>query len=172
MEKRKSLYDKAIELCLNQNEVAQAVGRTVYYTFNHEQDAMVHQFYGHLVQVQPSTNSFKDQCEESEYGTALDYLYIVNHNKEEAKQYIKQLGLTVESWNKRIHFGYKRFKQKLYNAFLLYSQESSNFNITNEGKTFEINLRGRIMFDKYLREARKCYGNVIFGIESIYENIK
>lgn len=169
MEKRVNLYDDTIELCKSNNEIAQAVGRTIYYTFTHEQDAMVHQFYGKLLQT--NTNStFEDICEDnSEYGNALDYLYIVNHNKEKAKQYIKQIGFTIEEYNKRIHFGYKRFRQKLYNAYLLYNQEKNNhFDIRNESKTFELNLSKQVVFDKMIKEAKAKYGEIVYGIENIY----
>lgn len=173
MKKRVNLYDAAVELCTNNNEIAQAVGRTIYYMFKHEQDAMVHQFYGHLLQIEPHKN-FEDICEEhSEYGNALDYLYIVNNNNNEAKQYIKQLGFTLEDYNKRIYFGYKRFKQKLYNAFMLYNIEKHNdFNIKNESKTYELNLSKQIAFDKLIKEVKNKYGEITFGIEKIYKILK
>lgn len=169
MEKRVNLYDKVIVMCSNDNIIASSVGRTVYYTFKHEQDAMTHQFYGYLLQNKP-TEEFDNVCEKSEYGNALDYLYIVNKNKEEASKYIKELGFTFEQWNKRIYFGYKRFKQKLYNAYLLYiQQKNANFNITNESKTFEINLINQVYFDRMINEAKKKYGQLEFDIETIYQ---
>ena len=169
LKKRVNLYDAAVDLCRTDNEVAQAVGRTVYYTFAHEQDAMVHQFYGNLLQTK-TNERFEDICNNNtEYGNALDYLYIVNNNKEEAKQYIKRLGFTIEQYNKRIYFGYKRFKQKLYNAYLLYnSQRNKEFDIKNESKTFEINLSKQAIFDKLMNESKTKYGKISYGIEKIY----
>lgn len=169
LKKRVNLYDAAVILCRTDNEVAQAVGRTVYYTFAHEQDAMVHQFYGNLLQTK-TNERFEDICENNtEYGNALDYLYIVNNNKEEAKQYIKRLGFTIEQYNKRIYFGYKRFKQKLYNAYLFYnSQKNKDFGIKNESKTFEINLSKQAIFDKLMNEAKSKYGKIVYGIEKFY----
>lgn len=169
MEKRINLYDAAVELCRNTDEIAQAVGRTIYYTFTHEQDAMVHQFYGNLLQTK-TNEAFEYVCENnSEYGNALDYLYIVNNNKEKAKQYIKQIGFNVEQYNKRIYFGYKRFKQKLYNAYLLYnSQKNKKFDIKNESKTFEINLSKQAIFDRLMNEAKSKYGKIVYGIEKFY----
>lgn len=167
MGKRENLYDNAIKMCSSDNEVETAVGRSVYYTFKHEQDAMVHQFYGYLLQKKPFGNIEKI-IENSEYGNALDYLDIVRDNKEEAAKYIKQLGLTVGQWNKRIHFGYKRFRQKIYNAYLLYNKQKEHGNYKNESKTFELNLRGQMIFDTFLRNARKKYGDVSFGIEEVY----
>lgn len=171
MEKRKSLYDTAIELCTNKDETVQAVGRTIYYTFKHEQDAMTHQFYGYLLQNKPN-GSFEDVCKKSEYENALNYLWIVNHNKEKAKTLIREIGLTIEQYNKRVHYGYKRFKQKLYNAYLLYKQEKNTFSLKNESRTFEISLKGQVIFDTYLREARKKYNDIEFDIETIYKSIK
>lgn len=171
MQKRINLYDIAVEMCGYENTIAQSVGRTVYYTFKHEQDAMVHQFYGHLLQTK-TNKDFEEICEESEYSNALNYLHIVNQNKEEARKYIKETGLTYEQWNKRVYFGYKRFKQKLYNAYILYTQQkNSGFSIKNESKTFEINLINQVYFDKMIQEAREKYGKIEFGIETIYSEI-
>lgn len=170
MKKRVNLYNDVIKLCGNNDSIAQAVGRTVYYTFKHEQDAMVHQFYGNLLQTQ-TNKDFENICEDnSEYGNALDYLYVVNDNKDDAKRYIQQLGFSFEQYNKRIYFSYKRFKQKLYNAYILYiSQKHNDFDIKNESKTFELNLSKQIIFDKLMREAKEKYGKIIFGIENIYK---
>lgn len=170
MKKRVNLYNDVIKLCGNNDSIAQAVGRTVYYTFKHEQDAMVHQFYGNLLQTQ-TNEDFENICEDnSEYGNALDYLYVVNNNKDDAKRYIQQLGFSFEQYNKRIYFSYKRFKQKLYNAYILYiSQKHNDFDIKNESKTFELNLSKQIIFDKLMREAKEKYGKIIFGIENIYK---
>jgi len=169
MQKRVSLYDIAVEMCGYENGIAQSVGRTIYYTFKHEQDAMVHQFYGHLLQTSLDKD-FEELYRESEYANALDYLYNVKQNKEEARKYIEKLGLTIEQYNKRIYFGYKRFRQKLYNAYLLYNQQKNNgFNMKNESKTFEINLKSQVIFDKMIREASKKYGKIEFGIEAIYQ---
>lgn len=170
MKKRVNLYNDVIKLCGNNDSIAQAVGRTVYYTFKHEQDAMVHQFYGNLLQTQ-TNEDFENICEDnSEYGNALDYFYVVNNNKDDAKRYIQQLGFSFEQYNKRIYFSYKRFKQKLYNAYILYiSQKHNDFDIKNESKTFELNLSKQIIFDKLMREAKEKYGKIIFGIENIYK---
>lgn len=167
MEKRVRLYEKVIEMCQEKDDVAVAVARTVYYTFKHEQDAMVHQFYANLLQNKPFGN-VENILLKSEYGNALYFLEDVKTNKEEAAKYIKELGFTVGQWNKRIHYGYKRFKQKLYNAYLLYTQQNNNFDIQKESKTFEINLRGKVIFDEYLREANKRYGDIKLMNESIY----
>lgn len=167
MEKRVNLYDKVISMCSCDDYMAIAVAKTVYYTFKHEQDAMAHQFYAYLCQENPSSE-IDEILENSEYGRALDYLYVINNNKEEAKPFIKELGFTIEQWNKRIYYGYKRFRQKLYNAFLYYMQTMTYPKLKNESKTFEINLRGQIVFDCFLREARRKYGNVELAVESIY----
>ena len=170
MKKRVNLYNDVIKLCGNTDSIAQAVGRTVYYTFKHEQDAMVHQFYGNLLQTK-TNEDFENICEDnSEYGNALDYLYVVNNNKDDAKRYIQQLGFSFEQYNKRIYFSYKRFKQKLYNAYILYiSQKHNDFDIKNESKTFELNLSKQIIFDKLMREAKEKYGQITYGIENIYK---
>ena len=169
LKKRVNLYDAAVTLCRTGNEVAQAVGRTVYYTFAHEQDAMAHQFYGNLLQTK-TNERFEDICEKNtEYGNALDYLYIVNNNKEEAKQYIKQIGFTIEQYNKRIYFGYKRFKQKLYNAYLFYNfQKNKEYDFKNESKSFEINLSKLAVFDRLMNGAKSKYGKIVYGIEEFY----
>lgn len=166
MQKRENLYNEVIKMCSATDYVASSVGRTVYYTFNHEQDAMVHQFYGYLLQEKPFGN-WDDIIENSELGNAMDVLYIVNNNKQKAVKFIKQLGFSVSQWNKRIHFGYIRFKQKLFNAYKFY-QSQKTINLQNESHTFEINLTTQIEFDKYWRKSIKKYGNIDFGTETIY----
>ena len=104
----------------------------------------------------------------SEYGNANKSLKIVNQYKEKAIEAIKELGFNVEQYNKRIHYGYKRFKQKLYNAYLLYSQQKNSFDITNESKTFELNLKSQIFFHNFLMEAMKKHGDVDLNTEIIY----
>ena len=82
--------------------------------------------WGNLLQTK-TNEDFENICEDnSEYGNALDYLYVVNNNKDDAKRYIQQLGFSFEQYNKRIYFSYKRFKQKLYNAYILYISQKHN----------------------------------------------
>ena len=168
MQKQVNLYDNVIKMCLNNDVISSAVARTVYYTFKHEQDAMVHQFYGYLLQNGINDDFEKLIIDNSEYGNANKSLKIVNQYKEKAIEAIKELGFNVEQYNKRIHYGYKRFKQKLYNAYLLYSQQKNSFDITNESKTFELNLKSQIFFHNFLMEAMKKHGDVDLNTEIIY----
>ena len=112
---------------------------------------------------------YKTQLGTTEKKAIFSFKNPVNNNKEEAKQFIKQIGFTIEQYNKRIYFGYKRFKQKLYNAYLLYnSQKNKEFGFKNESKTFEINLSKQAIFDRLMNEAKSKYGKIVYGIEKIY----
>lgn len=128
MEKRNDLYHNAIMMAQSRNRLTSAIGKTIYYTFSHEQDAMVHQFYGFLLQNK-GILGFNEALRHSEYANAVNALKEALDLKGDAAEVIKQTGLSVKQWKMRVHFGYKRFKQKMYNVYLRWFQERERRNI-------------------------------------------
>lgn len=167
-EKNESFYDKAIKLASSTNRVERAVGFVTYYTFRHEQDAMVHQFYGYLLQNDTLNKSFDELLRQSEYSKALAALEIVKRNKKEAGQYVYKLGINIRQWNYRVHYQYKRFRQKLYNAFLRHAVIDQKKTVS-ENKCRDINLRNIIVGHLELEKLFERYPRIQYGIESIYE---
>ena len=92
---------------------------------------------------------------------------IIKSNKNEASKYIYGLGMTIKQWNYRIHYQYKRFKQKLYNAFLRYTVIDKK-QVVIENKGYDINLRHIISAQMEVDELFKRFPNIDWGIEGIY----
>ena len=64
------LYEKVKEMLTDEDENRQIVAKALYYTFAHERDAFVHQFYGFLCQEKPLHLSFEELLKYSEYKNA------------------------------------------------------------------------------------------------------
>lgn len=166
--KNESFYDNVVKMAQSSNPIERAVGFATYYTFRHEQDAMVHQFYGYLLQNNIDGQSFDNLLKHSEYNKAIEALNIIKDNKKEASKYIYKLGIDIRQWNYRIHYQFKRFRQKLYNAFIRYTVIDQNKTV-DENKGRDINLRYIIKSQMAINEIFEHYPNIEFGIEKIYE---
>ena len=77
-EKRVDLYDKVRELIGFQKDEAYIVGNAIYYSFHHEIDAFVHEFYGFLNQEKSNHLNFEQLLKYSEYMNALSIMYLLN----------------------------------------------------------------------------------------------
>lgn len=121
MQKKVDLYDAVIKLNQSSDNDNRNIGYSLYFTFKHEQDAMTHQFYALLKEYDFNINDFELFLNKySEYKNAISALKQVKLiNKIKLKSILNEIGLSIVDYNKRIHYSYKRFKQKLYNAFKL-----------------------------------------------------
>ena len=95
---------------------------------------------------------------------------IINLSDLIADKILKQAPLKQTQISKiNIYFGYKRFKQKLYNAYLFYNfQKNKEYDFKNESKSFEINLSKLAVFDRLMNEAKSKYGKIAYGMEKFY----
>lgn len=120
-QKDETLYDKVIKL-YNQgikedNIDKQYVALNVYYSFKTEQDAMAHQFYATLVNLQTKGPFANVIYRYSEYNNALNaYQYVLN-NKFKCLNYIHQLGFSEKDYFKHTRQALCRFYQKSKNAY-------------------------------------------------------
>ena len=167
LEKNDNFYNNVIKMASSSNQIERAVGFSTYYTFRHEQDAMVHQFYGFLLQNDVKGKSFEELLKNSEYDKAIYALNIIKANKREASKYVYKLGISIKQWNYRLHYQYKRFRQKLYNAFLRYTIIDQQQTV-KENKGYDINLRYIINSQMEIDRIFKQYPDIEYGIETIY----
>lgn len=133
--------------------------KLVYYTFIHEQDAFAHQFYG-LISSEQMEGSFEELVGYLEVYNDFKrcrsyYKNMVNRDRKTASELLKYLGMTFEDFNKRIHFGGKRFYNKLYRVYLRHSYEMSQV-----GMSFETMQKAMIGRTMVLSEYRKRYKNI------------
>lgn len=159
MEKRESLYDKCADFTDSSDETKRKVGWLTYMTFPHEQDAMAHQFYAQLMEMQ--TISHIEYCirHYSEYRIIESLMEYIKTHKNEIKPYVNELGFTVGQWYKRIHFAERRIIKKLCNAFVKYSLDRKNKTNINES------LRTHKIFMKY----KDVFDGIKYGLESFYK---
>jgi hypothetical protein len=165
MEKRAELYDKAIKLLANGNSNIDAyyVGLCCYYSFKHEQDAFVHQFYTRLKQMGKRGHFdyfIKDyqpyQTISKAYEVLLDF-----QDNERIMKAINYLGFTRKQFINLIYYRLKRFDKKLYNAYRRYMGETATLTEGNVDRFI------REMEDR-LKETKKRGYEVEWGLESIY----
>lgn len=166
MEKRKVLYDKVRKLldCGRKNIDAYYVGLSCYYSFKHEQDAFVHQFYTKLKQSEKRDGFDKFIKEYQPYQTinkAYDILLTYQDN-ERMVEAINYLGYSRKKFLNLIYYRLKRFNRKLYNAYCRYVEETKTL---TEGN---IHRLIREMEDR-LEECKKRGYDVEWGLESIYK---
>jgi len=157
IKKRKELYDICIEFSGSPIDAKRIVGRLTYYTFPHEQDAMVHQFYADLMEMNPDKNFEECLTEISEYKNIIEGMNFLSEHGEEAVPYIYQLGMSVKQWLRIFHYADRRIINKMRNAYAKFRMDKSKRNI-NENT---------VSFDLYL-ESLKHHKNLKHGLESFY----
>ena len=162
-EKRVDLYDKVRELIAMKNNDAYIVGNAFYYSFQHEIDAFVHQFYGFLKQEKPNHLDFEQLLNYSEYMNALSaYKFVYNkRNDKKVMNWINYLGYDRKSYFKRLKYGLKKLFTKIKNAYLRYKLE--NRQIT-EGAIHRLQNNEKIR----LEECKKYNQDITWGLEIIY----
>lgn len=169
MQKRVKLYDKAIEMVYDkENVIRQFVGRAMYYSFKHEQDAFVHQFYGYLKQNKP-TGSFKELVWKSEYKNAnMMYEYLCrNYSNKDVQNAIREFGFSPNAFMCMIEHRLDRLYQKLFNAYRRYYSETNNY---KSGTDVDIS-KGMLLYEQHVLKE-KLYGvNIPHKMEKMYYNI-
>lgn len=165
MKKRNDLYERVRELleCGRNNIDAYYVGLSCYYSFKHEQDAFVHQFYTRLKQ-----NNIHGKYEDfivnyQPYQTmnkAYDILLTYQDNQK-IMNAINYLGFTRKKFLNLVYYRLKRFDNKLYNAYNRYMKETMKL------------TEGRInwfidMMNERIEDSSKLGYDIEWGIESIY----
>lgn len=165
MQKNINLYDEIMQLNNSKNKDEKNVGYSLYFTFKHEQDAMAHQFYALLREYEFNINDFNFYLMKySEYKNAISCLNNVKLiNKAKLQEILKNIGLTISQYNKRIHYSYKRFKQKLYNVFKLSFFE---LNETHKHLISMYNIGKELIYEDTIK---KYDFKPLIKIESIYE---
>ena len=162
-EKRVDLYDKVRELIAMKNNDAYIVGNAFYYSFQHEIDAFVHQFYGFLKQEKPNHLDFEQLLTYSEYMNALSaYKFVYNkRNDKKVMNWINYLGYDRKSYFKRLKYGLKKLFTKIKNAYLRYKLENRQM---TEGAIHRLQNNEKIR----LEECKKYNQDITWGVEIIY----
>ena len=166
MEKRQELYDKVKRLLeyRGNNIDAYYVGLTCYYSFKHEQDAFVHQFYTRLKQ-NGKRGKFEECIREYQpYQTinkAYDILLTYQDNQRIMKA-INYLGFTRKKFLNLLYYRLKRFDKKLYNAYDRYMKETREL---TEGR---INWLIKMM-GEWIEDSERLGYDIEWGLESIYK---
>ena len=140
------------------------VGLCCYFSFKHEQDAFVHQFYAQLFQ-NTKNNDFENLINIYQpYKTMLKAYNVLvkNRNNDSIMNAINYLGYSRSSFIKLVNYRWKRFKRKLLNAYSRFIEETSHLNEHN------IDLQIQRM-NNILNESDNNGYDIIWGIESIYK---
>lgn len=162
-EKRVDLYDAVVEMLNNESYKKRCVARCLYYTFQHEVDAFVHQFYGFLCQENPRHLNFEQLLQYSEYKNVVAYYDYVKANQldKEVMSAINELGYSKRDFFKRIHFALKKLEKKMYNAYIRYTHENPIMS--------DWHIRQMLKQDNLLQEDIERFGeNIEWGMESVF----
>ena len=162
MEKRETLYDlikRTIE-DNNASDVERKMSMLLYYTFPHEQDAFAHQFYAWL-NNRKIDEDFEDvviRFENYSHFLILSsgYRQFIKYDSNVVRTFLSRIGMTWEQFVKRIHYGKKRFKNKLRNVFERYCQENNSI-------TIEAIIQNKSKEWMILEHYRKRYKDIDFG---------
>lgn len=137
MQKKVDLYDRAMLVINNDylSSIGRYVGYLLYYTFKHEQDSFVTQFYYYIKQNDSKCeHEFNAMCNDYQvYQTMTKCLSKVKQNKDHAdvKRALSVVGMDYSRWKLRVENGIKRFERKLMNVYHRHMIE------TRRGKTIE-----------------------------------
>lgn len=140
LHKREELYSIVSKVMTNNqsSEIEKIVSRLLYYTFPHEQDAFVHQFYG-LLSSQGIRGKFDELIMKyTHYSSFITdksrYSILKKDNKNNVKEVIQEFGMKIPQFEKRIHFAKKRLYRKLRSAYERYVYKLSTGNAIDEAK--------------------------------------
>lgn len=161
MEKRSDLYDMAIEGTKDEkDEIRKVISFLIYFTFPHEQDAFANQFYGLLKSGKYKDNINGDELimNETEYARYYSCLRMYksfrNTYMDHIREVLNRFGLTLEQFNKRVHYGGQRLKNKLLKVYQRYEYEKMANSIRE----------GRVMLS-IIKEVKRDYNERYKGIE-------
>lgn len=166
MKKRKGLYCRMRELIdRGENDInGYYAGLCCYYTFKHEQDAFVHQFYSFLNQ-KGDNNSFEMSINNftpyQVFATAYDVL-IDNQDKPQMMDAINYLGYTRKKFIDLVYYRFKRFENKLLNAYRRYKCDK----VEKDGIGVDRQIR---RMNEWINESKKCGYEIEWVYESIYK---
>lgn len=160
MEKREELYDNVIKNAKSEeNKTDSLVARLVYFTFPHEQDAFVNQFYA-MLDTQNFNSTFQIALYSFEAYRNFSRLFgefkekLSNDTeKEEIIRSSNKINLSIRQLKNRIHFGFKRFKNKLK---MVYERHNEEMKQKKEG--VEESLRRSRIISSALNEYKDRYG--------------
>lgn len=166
MIKRKTLYEKTKDLLDRGNDDINGyyVGLCCYFSFKHEQDAFVHQFYAQLHQ-----KAKRDYFEEliknfRPYQTMLKVHDVLLNNQDNIyiMNAINYLGYSRKKFINMVKYRCKRFETKMLNAYNRFMEETAELNEHNIDR--HINRMSYI-----INESNDNGYDVIWGVESIYK---
>jgi hypothetical protein len=162
-EKRVDLYDKVRELLSKNDTDANIVVNAIYYSFQHEIDAFVHEFYGFLQQEKPNHLRFEELVNYSEYNNA-NYAYknfLSRKDNPNIIKWINYLGYSRRDYIKRIKYGLQRLYRKIKNAYLRYRLENR---VMTEGLIHRLQKNEKIRME----ESRYYNTDIQWDIEVLY----
>lgn len=166
-EKKVGLYELVKDVIQNQsdNTPLYTVALGLYYTFPHERDAFVHQFYGFLMQNLPEEDI--DYLIRYSYYNQAEKVYNIlkqNKNNKSYMQAINYFGYNRKDYFDRLKFSLKKFLNKIYNAFLRYRMETKPKNVS-EGAIHRL-----IMLEtQRYEDSQKYKEDIHWDIEKCYK---
>lgn len=174
MLKRESLYEKMVEMIKRgkNDEKGYWIGMGLYYTFKHEQDAFIQQFYQYLKR-QPKKISLDDAIDNFEHFKNIENIYYAvydHYNDKTANKKINELGYTRKDYYKRLNYSYKRFLKKLNNVYQRWVYENKERFLTTEGLLNSLikNVSNLTMLNEELKRRGEKEDLYPFEIEFIY----
>lgn len=174
MNKNVNLYDKSVEMYKRgeSDRISYRIGLGMYYSFKHEQDAYVQQFYQYLQKYQSyvDLDAALDKYQPFiNVNNVYNMIYDLYDNKYAIKC-INELGYSRKDYYKRIKFAYGRLIKKLENVYERWKYENKEKFLTSEGHTRRAINRLEAMIE--LNENKKIdTERNYFGIEFFYNII-
>lgn len=165
MQKRETLYDRMRELIgRGKNDInGYYVGLCCYYTFKHEQDAFVHQFYAMLTKTEGG-KSFNECLKMFSPYKSMDYAYGVlvdNQDNPKIMTAINYLGYKRKQFISLVGYRFERLYNKLCNAYKRYLSDNDTLNESSIDRYIK-------RMEIYETECKKLGYNIEWVYEDIY----
>ena len=164
IKKREGLYDRAVALVNREDKLSKYVGICCYYSFKHEQDAFVHQFYTflHNSKEHKSLDYFLSKFQPYQMASIAYDFVIDNQNNSNVMKLINKLGFSRKKFINLIYYRINRFDTKLYNAYCRYMKETQR--LVENGID---RLASRMI--RRIEESKKIGYDIELSLESIYK---
>lgn len=171
---REDLYETILDTINNHNdEIIRNAAFLLYYSFVHEQNAFVHQFYGYITseKLKPDIEQFEYYLMSfSEYRSLSiherTYRNLLKSQEEKKKLiiWLETLGYNFNTFSKRCNYSKSRLRRKLYKAFRRYC-------IENRDKFYKTEMLRNRMDAILLSEYKQLYKDIDYKEEKYAQRI-
>lgn len=161
--KNENKYEKIITSAIKGNGIEQEIALTLYYSYNHEQDAYTHQFYSFLMHNKPFSSAEKCIANFYYFKQMKNLIFKILQYGRKIENVLQKFGYTYDSFRKYTDKQLKRFHLKLNHAYTKYQFDE-------ELVSCDLDMKRRMINESNLQKYQNRNNGVTYelGVEPFY----